>query len=110
MTTISTDLAPVDQPVNLSINDIQNLLIIVDLATQRGAFRGAELGQIGQVFDRVNAFVQSALPPPQDGQPPSMPPVPGAGSIPPIIQPMAQPVPQPITPMAPPFTPKAGAQ
>ena len=47
----------------LNLNDIQNLLIIVDLASQRGAFRGAELGQVGPVFDRVSKFLQSVAPP-----------------------------------------------
>lgn len=54
---------PQADQTQLNLNDIQNLLIIVDLATQRGAFRGPELGQIGPVFDRVAQFLQSVAPP-----------------------------------------------
>jgi len=63
--TISVDSGAqsTDQQTQLSLNDIQNLLIIVDLASQRGAFKGPELSQVGQVFDRVTKFLQSVAPP-----------------------------------------------
>jgi len=48
---------------NLELSDLQNLLMIVDVASQRGAFKGPELSQIGQVFDRVAKFLQNTLPP-----------------------------------------------
>lgn len=44
-------------PDSISLNDLQLLLQIVDLATQRGAFRGAELSQVGAIFDKLNAFL-----------------------------------------------------
>lgn len=106
MNTVSTDViqAPQPQPqqINLAIQDLQNLLIILDLACQRGAFRATELSQIGGLFDRVNQFVQSTVPQ-QD-------PIPDA-----VPQPVPQMVPQqpmtasPVMPMTPPFSPKVGA-
>jgi hypothetical protein len=51
------------QPVNnLELTDLQNLLMIIDVASQRGAFKGPELSQVGAVFDKVNQFLQNALP------------------------------------------------
>lgn len=44
-------------PDSISLNDLQVLLNIVDLATQRGAFRGNELSQVGAVFDKLNTFL-----------------------------------------------------
>lgn len=44
-------------PDSISLNDLQLLLQIVDLASQRGAFRGAELTQVGAIFDKLNAFL-----------------------------------------------------
>lgn len=79
----------------LQISDLQNLLMIVDLASARGAFRANELTQIGQVFDRVSQFLQAT-------QPAAQP------------EPLAPPAPQgtppmsPVTPMTPPFAPKVG--
>jgi hypothetical protein len=39
------------------LQDLQVLLQIVDLASSRGAFRGAELTQVGAIFDKLNAFL-----------------------------------------------------
>lgn len=47
----------VQQPESISVNDLNALLQIVDLATSRGAFRGAELTQVGTVFDKLNTFL-----------------------------------------------------
>ena len=47
--------APEDN--SISLNDLQVLANIVDLATQRGAFRGNELSQVGAVFDKLSAFL-----------------------------------------------------
>lgn len=44
-------------PESISLNDLQLLAQIVDLASQRGAFRGAELTQVGTIFDKLNAFL-----------------------------------------------------
>ena len=44
-------------PDSISIQDLNALLQIVDLATSRGAFRGAEMTQVGQVFDKLNVFL-----------------------------------------------------
>jgi len=50
--------APAQEDTSISLNDLQVLANIVDLATQRGAFRGNELSQVGAVFDKLSAFLQ----------------------------------------------------
>jgi hypothetical protein len=62
----------VSQPVNgttpatdapqLNIQDLQNLRAIVDLAMRRGAFGASEATSVGQVFDRVNTFLNAVTP------------------------------------------------
>ena len=42
----------------LTVNDLTLTANIIDLAVQRGAFKAAEASQVGQVFDKVAAFVQ----------------------------------------------------
>jgi hypothetical protein len=54
-TTTETQSNVVPESINLS--DLAVLLQVVDLATQRGAFRGAELSQVGALFDKLNAFL-----------------------------------------------------
>lgn len=44
-------------PESISLQDLQVLLQIVDLASSRGAFRGAELTQVGVIFDKLNSFL-----------------------------------------------------
>ena len=44
-------------PESVGLQDLQVLLNIVDLAAKRGAFQGAELTQVGAVFDKLNAFL-----------------------------------------------------
>lgn len=46
-----------EQPESISLQDLQTLLQIVDLSSQRGAFRGAELTQVGVIFDKLNTFL-----------------------------------------------------
>lgn len=45
-------------PESISLNDLQILANIVDLASQRGAFRGNELTQVGAAFDKLTTFLQ----------------------------------------------------
>ena len=45
-----------------SISDLQNLRAIVDLSAKRGTFNGSELTAVGQVFDRLNAFLNAVAP------------------------------------------------
>lgn len=44
-------------PQSISLNDLQVLGQIVDLASQRGAFRGAELTSVGAIYDKLTAFL-----------------------------------------------------
>ncbi len=44
--------------VALNVQDLQATVQALDVAVQRGAFKGAEMSQVGQVYDRINAFVE----------------------------------------------------
>ena len=45
-------------PESIGLQDLQLLAQIVDLASQRGAFRGNELTQVGTVYDKLSVFLQ----------------------------------------------------
>ena len=47
----------------INITDLQNVLVVIDLASNRGAFRGNELEPIGQLYNKIGRFVQAAMPP-----------------------------------------------
>lgn len=47
----------------VTLVDLQNILVVFDLASSRGAFRGGELTPIGQLYDKIDKFVKAATPP-----------------------------------------------
>jgi hypothetical protein len=51
-----------EEPVILSIQDIVLSANIIDLATQRGAFKAAEAGQVGACFEKLVAFIKANTP------------------------------------------------
>lgn len=51
----------------LTINDLAALRTIIDVATQRGAFKAAEMESVGRIFNRLNVFLESVTPK-QEGQ------------------------------------------
>ena len=43
----------------LNVNDLTALRSIIDVATQRGAFKAAELEAVGKVYNRLSQFLES---------------------------------------------------
>lgn len=54
----------------LSLSDLKNIRILLDVASKRGAFGAAELSSVGAVFDRLNIFLNSVEPAPLDAAQP----------------------------------------
>ena len=50
------------EQVTLSIQDIVLSANIIDLATQRGAFKAAEAGQVGKCFEKLVASIKANTP------------------------------------------------
>jgi hypothetical protein len=47
-------------PVTITVTDLQNMLVLIDLATQRGALRAAELASVAALYEKINAFLKSS--------------------------------------------------
>ncbi len=58
---------------DLTINDLQALKTIIDVCTQRGAFRANELASVGAVFKRLTAFLDHIAPQQKEGAPAEAP-------------------------------------
>ena len=58
VTNQETQQAPTE-PTGIQIADLQTMLNIVDLASQRGAFRANELTQVGAVADKFANFLKT---------------------------------------------------
>lgn len=52
--------APAAQPAtDLNISDLIALKNIIEVASQRGAFKAAELEAVGKTFNKLNVFLES---------------------------------------------------
>lgn len=49
--------------ITITIQDLVLAANIIDLAVQRGAFKGAEAAQVGASFEKIVAFVNANQPP-----------------------------------------------
>jgi|SaaInlV_135m_DNA_1039713.scaffolds.fasta_scaffold00019_61 hypothetical protein len=50
----------VQQPAGLSLQDLQTVLSIINITTERGAFKPNELTAVGTLYDKFSAFVEAA--------------------------------------------------
>lgn len=63
MTTEQTQApAAPESEVGVSLNDIALAVRIIDLAAERGAFKGVDLSAVGRCRDRLAAFVTANAP------------------------------------------------
>jgi hypothetical protein len=50
-----------NEPTQLSITDLAVLKNIIDLACSRGAFRAPEMKAVGEVYDKLSAFLDTVI-------------------------------------------------
>lgn len=69
-----TQTAPAEQPAGntppatgLSVGDLQNIAMIFDVASRRGAFKADEMATVGTVYNKLKGFLDT-LPKPE-GEP-----------------------------------------
>jgi len=53
----------------LNLTDLANLRSVVEVATRRGAFAANEMSAVGATYDKINAFLNAAMPPKTEEQP-----------------------------------------
>lgn len=54
-----TEETAAPQGPDLNISDLVAIRSIVDVASQRGAFKAAELESVGKVYNKLNSFLDS---------------------------------------------------
>ena len=57
--------------VSLSLGDLQTVLSILDVCSQRGAFKGGELEDIGKLYNHIETFVKQNKKPATEPEPES---------------------------------------
>jgi hypothetical protein len=53
------EATPATPPADLNISDLVALKSIIEVASQRGAFKAAELEAVGKTFNKLNTFLES---------------------------------------------------
>jgi len=53
----TTGSAP--EPVQLTLQDMQQLNSIIDLASRRGAFHASELSAVGAAYNKLSGFLEA---------------------------------------------------
>lgn len=49
-----------NEQLHITLTDLKNMLVFIELCTQRGALRSPELVSVGSLYEKINKFVQSA--------------------------------------------------
>ncbi len=57
---MSEEQATQEKPVDLNLNDLAAMRNILEVVTQRGAFKANELTSVGTLFDKLNSFLAAA--------------------------------------------------
>ena len=50
----------------LTIADLASIKTLLDTACARGTFKGNEMRIVGEIYDKLSAFLEAAKPPVQD--------------------------------------------
>ncbi len=70
MTTEATPQTEQPQQISISIQDLNALANILQVASKRGAFDAKELSVVGGVYDRLADFLSKANPAPETTEAP----------------------------------------
>lgn len=49
---------PASDQVTLTLDDLSSVLSVIDVATQRGAFRPKEFTAVGKVYEKISNFLE----------------------------------------------------
>jgi|ERR1700691_3026999 len=59
---LMSDVTPAVDNLNINLVDLQNIVKIVDVAAERGSFKGNELSAVGSVRDKISKFLEVHMP------------------------------------------------
>jgi len=60
--------APKAGAPDLTVQDLQALKAIIDVASQRGAYKPNEMEVVGRTYNRLDTFLQAITPKPEAGK------------------------------------------
>lgn len=49
---------------NINMNDIKSVMSIIEVCTQRGAFKSEELENVGRLYNKFKLFINKSIEPP----------------------------------------------
>ena len=67
-----------EAPPSLTIQDLENIRNIIDVASTRGVFKTEEFAMVGTAYGKLSAFITAITPPPAEGEQEAPAPAPAA--------------------------------
>jgi hypothetical protein len=61
------EAAPQQESNDLTINDLNAMRTIIDIASSRGAFKPNEMVAVGQTYNKLSAFLDTVAKQPKQG-------------------------------------------
>ena len=61
------ETAPQQESNDLTINDLNAMRTIIDIASSRGAFKPNEMVAVGQTYNKLSAFLDTVAKQPKQG-------------------------------------------
>jgi hypothetical protein len=62
-----TETAPQQESNDLTINDLNAMRTIIDIASSRGAFKPNEMVAVGQTYNKLSTFLDTVAKQPKQG-------------------------------------------
>ena len=62
-----TETAPKQESNDLTINDLNAMRTIIDIASSRGAFKPNEMVAVGQTYNKLSIFLDTVAKQPKQG-------------------------------------------
>lgn len=62
-----TETAPQQESNDLTINDLNAMRTIIDIASSRGAFKPNEMVAVGQTYNKLSIFLDTVAKQPKQG-------------------------------------------
>jgi len=62
VTEVAETVESAEVPASLTVQDLANLRNIIDVASQRGAFKATEFSMVGDTYTKLNNFITAITP------------------------------------------------
>lgn len=56
---VQQETQPAGAPTDLNVNDLAAIKSIIEISSQRGTFKAAEMEAVGKIYNKLNNFLEA---------------------------------------------------